>query len=173
MGPLGRAVLGRWRDGDFGCLAAALAPIVALLGAESLFLAWWSRQKPSNDRDWGPSMAVLPRAVIAGDAVTIENVRNLEYFSIDDFKPQFEARTYHLSNIKGVDVVFFDWGDGFRGHPALVFDERRLAVMVEVAGEDRRPTNLDHAHPPRDERRPTFQINDAHCHTQERLTDRA
>ena len=62
-------------------------PIVALLGAESLFLAWWYRLKPSNDRDWDPSMAVLPRALIAGDAVTIENVRNLEYRSIDDFEP--------------------------------------------------------------------------------------
>ena len=78
-------------------------PMVALIGAESLFLAWWCRLKPSNDRDWDPSMAVLPRAVIAGDAVTIENVPNLEYRSIDDFEPQFEARTYHLSNIKGVD----------------------------------------------------------------------
>ena len=63
-------------------------PIVALLGAESLFLAWWYQLKPSNDRDWDPSMAVLPRAVIAGDAVTIENVRNLEYRSIDDFTPE-------------------------------------------------------------------------------------
>jgi hypothetical protein len=110
-------------------------PIVALLGAESLFLAWWYRQKPSNDRDWDPSMAVLPRAVMVGDAVTIENVRNLEYRSIDDFKPQFEVRTYHLSNIKGVDVVFFDWGDGFRGHPALVFDfgsNGRICMSIEA-----------------------------------------
>ena len=110
-------------------------PIVALLGAESLFLAWWYRLKPSNDRDWDPSMAVLPRAVIAGDAVTIENVRNLEYRSIDDFTPHYEARTYHLSNIKGVDVIFFDWGDGFRGHPALVFDfgpDGRICMSIEA-----------------------------------------
>ena len=40
-------------------------PFVALLGAESLFLVWWLRQKPSHDRDWDPSVAVLPRAVIA------------------------------------------------------------------------------------------------------------
>jgi hypothetical protein len=110
-------------------------PIVALLGAESLFLAWWYRQKPSNDRDWDPSAAVLPRAVIAGDAVTIENVRNLEYRSLDDFTPQYEARTYHLSNMKGVDIIFFDWGNGLTGHPALVFDlgpDGRICMSIEA-----------------------------------------
>jgi Domain of unknown function (DUF4105) len=110
-------------------------PIVAVLGAESLFLVWWFRQKPSNDRDWDPSMTELPRAVIAGDAVTIENVRNLEYRSVDDFTPNWEKRTYHLSNIKGVDVVFFDWGDGLRGHPALVFDfgpDGRVCMSIEA-----------------------------------------
>ena len=110
-------------------------PIVALLGAESLFLAWWYRQKPSHDRDWDPSAAVLPRAVIAGDAVTIENVRNLEYRSLHDFTPRYEARTYHLSNIKGVDIIFFDWGNGLMGHPALVFDlgpDGRICMSIEA-----------------------------------------
>ena len=134
----GRWVALAWAAGVIAMLVVwrpLWQPIVALIGAESLFLAWWYRLKPSNDRDWDPSMAVLPRAVIAGDAVTIENVRNLEYRSIDDFKPQFEARTYHLSNIKGVDVVFFDWGDGFRGHPALVFDfgrDGRICMSIEA-----------------------------------------
>jgi hypothetical protein len=110
-------------------------PIVAVLGAESLFLVWWFRQKPSNDRDWDPSAAFLPRALIDGDSVTIENVRNLEYRSIDDFTPNWEIRTYHLSNIKGVDVIFFDWGDGLRGHPALVFDfgpDGRICMSIEA-----------------------------------------
>ena len=116
----GRLVVLAWAVGVVAMLAAwrpLWQPIVALLGAEALFLAWWFRLKPSNDRDWDPSMAVLPRAVIAGDAVTIENVRNLEYRSIDDFTPRYETRTYHLSNIRGVDVIFFDWGDGFRATP--------------------------------------------------------
>ncbi len=110
-------------------------PIFALLGAEILFLVWWYRLKPSNDRDWEPSAAVLQRAVRAEDAVTIENVRNLEYRSLDDFTPRYEARTYHLSNIKGVDVIFFDWGNGFSGHPALIFDfgpDGRICMSIEA-----------------------------------------
>ena len=134
----GRLVALAWAAGVIAMLLVwrpLWQPIVALFGAELLFLAWWYRLKPSHDRDWEESMSVLPRVVMAEGAVTIENVRNLEYRSIDDFTPQFEARTYHLSNIKGVDVVFFDWGDGFRGHPAMVFDfgrDGRICMSIEA-----------------------------------------
>jgi hypothetical protein len=139
----GGAKLGRWVALAWAATVIAIfvvwrplwQPIVALLGAESLFLAWWYRQKPSRDRDWDPSADVLPRAVIAGNAVTIENVRNLEYRSLDDFTPQYEARTYHLSNMKGVDIVFFDWGNGLMCHPALVFDlgpDGRICMSIEA-----------------------------------------
>jgi len=110
-------------------------PLVTLLAAESLFLVWWFRQKPSHDRDWDPSSAVLPRAVSAGDAVTIENVRNFDYRSLDDFTPRYESRTYHLANLQGVDVIFFKWGTSVLGHPVLVFDfgsDGRVCVSIEV-----------------------------------------
>ena len=134
----GRWVVLAWAVGVIAMFAAwrpLWQPIVALLGTESLFLAWWYRQKPSHDRDWDPSADVLPRAVSAGDAVTIENVRNFEYRSLDDFTPRYEARTYHLSNMKGVDVIFFDWGNGLTGHPALVFDfgpDGRICMSIEA-----------------------------------------
>ena len=34
-----------------------------------------------------------------------------------------------------MDVIFFDWGDGFRGHPALVFDfgpDGRICMSIEA-----------------------------------------
>ena len=110
-------------------------PIVALLGAETLFLAWWLRLKPSNDRDWEPCSAVMQRAVADGDAVTIESIRNLDYRSLDDFTPRYETHTYRLSKIKGVDLVLFDWGNGLFGHPALVFDfgdDGRICMTIEA-----------------------------------------
>ncbi|MDR3621461.1 MAG: DUF4105 domain-containing protein [Paludisphaera borealis] len=127
-----------WAVGVIAVLAAwrpLWQPIVALLGAEFLFLVWWFRLEPTNDREWDPNAAVLPRAVRADDAVTIENVRNLEYHSLDDSTPRYEARTYHLSSIKGVDVIFFDWGNGFLGHPALIFDfgpDGRICMSIEA-----------------------------------------
>jgi hypothetical protein len=110
-------------------------PFAVLLGLTAIFLGWWFRQKPSNDRDWQPSVAVLPRAVRAGDVITIENVRNFEYRSLEDFMPRYEARTYHLANLKGVDVIFFVWSISFLGHPVLVFDfgcDGRLCMSIEM-----------------------------------------
>src|SRR5262245_21507097 len=48
-------------------------PFAVLAGILALFLIWWLRQRPSHDREWDPAVAVLPRAVRDGDAVTIEN----------------------------------------------------------------------------------------------------
>ena len=110
-------------------------PLVALAGTEALFLVWWFRQKPSNNRDWDPVVAVLSRAVHAGDAVTIENVRNFEYRALHDFTPRYETRTVHLANLAGVDVIFFKWFSGWMSHPVLVFDfgvDGRLCISIEV-----------------------------------------
>jgi hypothetical protein len=110
-------------------------PFVALLGVAALFLWWWFRQKPSHDRDWDPSVAVLPRAVRQEDVVTIENVRNFEYRSLDDFTPHYETRTVHLANLKAVDIIFFNWGSAVMSHPVLVFDfgpDGRVCVSIEV-----------------------------------------
>jgi hypothetical protein len=110
-------------------------PFVILLGIAALFLGWWLRQKPSHDRDWDPAVAVLPQAVRDGDAVTIENVRNFDYRSLDDFTPRYEARRYRLANLAGVDAIFFNWGSAVMSHPVLVFDfgpDGRVCMSIEV-----------------------------------------
>jgi hypothetical protein len=80
-------------------------------------------------------VAALPRATRDGDAVTIQNVRDFEYRSLDDFTPRYETRTYHLSNLRGVDVIFFNWGIALMSHPVLVFDfgpDGRVCMSIEV-----------------------------------------
>ena len=110
-------------------------PLVVLAGAEAVFLVWWFCQKPRNNRDWDPGVAVLPRAVRAGDAITIENVRNFEYRSLDDFTPRYETRTVRLANLAAADVIFFNWRSTWLGHPVLVFDfglDGRLCISIEA-----------------------------------------
>jgi hypothetical protein len=113
-------------------------PFAALAAFQALFLVWWYSQKPSHDREWDPAVAVLPRAKRDGDTVTIENVRNFEYRSLQDFTPRYENRTYHLSNLRGVDVIFFNWGSAVMSHPLLVFDfgpDGRICISIEVRYE--------------------------------------
>jgi hypothetical protein len=110
-------------------------PFAVLLGIAALFLGWWLRQKPSHQRDWDTSVAVLPRAVRQGDVVRIENIRNFEYRSLDDFTPHYETRTVHLGNLKAADIIFFNWGFRWMSHPVLVFDfgpDGRICVSIEV-----------------------------------------
>jgi hypothetical protein len=110
-------------------------PFAVLLAVLAVFLAWWLRIKPSHDRDWEPAVAVLPRATRDGDAVTIENVRNFEYRTLDDVTPRYETRTYHLSNLSGIDAIFFNWGSAVMSHPVLVFDfgpDGRVCISIEV-----------------------------------------
>ncbi len=134
----GRWVMLGWAVGVVALLVSwrpLWQPVCSLLAVEALFLAWWYRLKPRADRDWDPSMVVLPRAVIAGDAVTIEGVRNLDYRTLADFTPRYDDRTYRFANLRGVDLISFDWGDGLRGHPALVFDfgpDGRVCISIEA-----------------------------------------
>jgi hypothetical protein len=137
-GRLGRPLAAAWAVGVvtlFVVWQPLWQPFATLLAATGLFLIWWFRLKPSHDRDWDPSVARMPRAVRDGDALTIENVRNFEYRSLDDYTPRYEARTYRLSNLKAADIIFFNWGVALMSHPVLVFDfgpDGRVCVSIEV-----------------------------------------
>jgi hypothetical protein len=80
-------------------------------------------------------VAALPRTFRSGDAITIENVRNFAYRSLDDFTPRYETRTVHLANLRAADIILFNWGSPWMSHPVLVFDfgsDGRLCISIEV-----------------------------------------
>src|SRR5262245_41630346 len=89
----------------FGCAAVLIfvkpfsRAVFAVLGVWAIVLLWWFSISPRNDRDWLPDVAQLPQATIAGDKVTIRNVRNFEYRSESDFIEHWETRDYDLSQI--------------------------------------------------------------------------
>jgi hypothetical protein len=110
-------------------------PFAVLLGLAVPFLAWWLRLKPSHDRDWEPAVAMMPRVHRTDELVTIENFRNFDYPAQAAYTPRYESRTFHLANLKGVDVVFFYWGSRWMSHPVLVFDlgpDGRICFSIEV-----------------------------------------
>jgi hypothetical protein len=141
---VGRGARWSWLPTAAWCLFMAIlfaiwrplwCPYAVLLAATLVFLGWWLSLKPSHDRQWDASVAVLPRAVRRGDVVTIENVRNNDYRSYDDFTTRYETRSYQLANLKAADIIFFYWGSPWMSHPVLVFDfgpDGRICMSIEV-----------------------------------------
>ena len=99
-------------------------------------------KEPSNDRDWSPDQAVLPWAEIAGDQVTIHNIRNCTYRSANDYDVAHYDRTFDLSRLRSVDLIvepFAVWRGpahtflsfGFEGPDHLVIS----AEIRKVSGQ--------------------------------------
>jgi hypothetical protein len=110
-------------------------PFLLLLTLFLLFLSWWLLQKPSNDRHWEPTAAVLPRVDIRDDIVSIDNVRNADYHASGDSTPPYDRRIFHLSRLRGVDAFVCFWGSPWMSHPIFVFDfgsDGRVCFSIEV-----------------------------------------
>jgi hypothetical protein len=91
------------RRAKFGACAACLA--VAYL-ALILFI------HPSLNRDWAPDQQIVARAEIAGDTVTIRNIRNISYRTVTDYDVRYYDKTFDLNKIESVWYVV----EPFSGH---------------------------------------------------------
>jgi hypothetical protein len=101
-------------------------------------LGWWLSIPPRQDRDWKPDVAVLPNAVIEGDQVTINNVRNFDWRSLTDFTPRYDTRTYNLSRLQDADLFVIYWGSPLIAHSIASFDfggQGRICFSIETRPE--------------------------------------
>jgi len=117
--------------------------LAVFLAAFAGVAVWWSLIPASHDRDWMPSVAVLPSAEIDGAQVTLRNVRNFQYRSASDFDIAYYDRTYDLDALETVDFVKSHW-DKLEdvAHTMLSFGFRggeRVAVSVETRLEKGEP----------------------------------
>jgi hypothetical protein len=70
-----------------------------------VLLVWWSTIVPSNERDWQPSVAVLPYATIDGNRITLHHIRQFAYRTETDFTPHYYDKTVDLSQLQTVDLI--------------------------------------------------------------------
>jgi Domain of unknown function (DUF4105) len=122
------SVVAGWRRGT----------VLALLGAACLaLLLYWQAIQPSNDRDWAPEVARLPRATVVGDLVTIHDIRNFDYRTETDFTPAYYDRTFDLRRLDALDLVTAYWMGPAIAHVFLSFGfgEDHVAVSVEARKE--------------------------------------
>jgi hypothetical protein len=95
--------------------------------------------RPSNTRDWSPDQAKTATAVIDGESVRIEDLRNATYRSVDDYDVRWEQRRYNLRELASVWFIvepFASW----RGpaHTFLSFgftNGEYIAISVEIRKE--------------------------------------
>jgi Domain of unknown function (DUF4105) len=159
LGPaIGWAALALWLDGPasepaeglavgaFLAICAALAfgmrgfarRCAALAIAVAGVAAWWLSIPASNDRDWQPDVARLPRAAIAGSRITLENVRNFAYRTETDYDERWETRRYDLDALRGVDLFISYWGSPHIAHTIASWEFEGappLAISIETRKE--------------------------------------
>lgn len=58
--------------------------------------------RPSLNRDWSPDQAVLARAEISGNSVSITNIRNIEYRTTKDYDLHYYDKTFDLGKLESV-----------------------------------------------------------------------
>ena len=86
-----------------------------------MVLGWWLTLRPSNDRDWQPDVAVLPYAEVAGDRVTVHNIRDCEYRTETDFDVRHYEKTFDLSRLRTADLFMVYWGSPHMAHTMVSF----------------------------------------------------
>ncbi|RIL11840.1 MAG: hypothetical protein DCC75_01540 [Proteobacteria bacterium] len=128
---LGAAAVPAWRWAGFfrGLWLAAIAAC----------LVWWNRITPSNERNWKPSVEILPYAEINGDEITVHNIRNFHYRSESDFDRNYYDKKFNLSEISGVDVFTSYWSSDLIAHIMVSFafrEEDFIAFSIETRNEE-------------------------------------
>ena len=117
---------------------AARAPLLAAFARRSLaLLLYWRTIAPSNDRDWAPEVARLPYATVAGDLVTLHDIRNFDYRTETDFTPAYYDRTFDLRRLAALDLVTSYWMGPAIAHVFLSFGfgDDHVAVSIEARKE--------------------------------------
>jgi len=102
-------------------------------------LLWWFNIQPSNDRNWQTDMSKLAHASIAGDLVTVHNIRNFSYRSEFDYDPGYYNKTFDLNKLEGIDLFAVYWMGPAIAHIIMSFDfgeHNHLAISIEARKEE-------------------------------------
>jgi|SRR5665213_67484 len=115
--------------------------VLGLLGFAVMFgslLLWWHHLMPSNDRVWADDVARMTTGTVAGDQVTLHNVRNFDWRSDTDYTARWDTRTYDLEHLDSVDMVLSYWSGQAIAHVLMSFgfdDGKHVVFSVEIRPE--------------------------------------
>jgi Domain of unknown function (DUF4105) len=105
-----------------------------------LWTLWWATLRPNSARLWVADNAYQSTGTIAGDALTIHNLRNFDWHSRREITPRWETRHYDLGKLTRLDLLSCTWGSPHMAHMIVSFgftNQPPLAFSIET----RRETN--------------------------------
>jgi len=136
--------------------AAALFALIGVAAVASLFtrrrliglaafalafagvVAWWGTIKPPLDGDWAPDVARQATGSVAGDILTVSDVRDFDWRGEKDFTERWSERSYDLSKLRTLDLFLSYWAGPKIAHIIMSFgfeDGEKLAWSIEVRRE--------------------------------------
>lgn len=105
------------------------------LALHAVLLLWWASLTPSNQHQWQDDVAQMTSGTVAGNSVTLFNVRNFTWRSETDYSPRWETRHYDLSKLQSVDMLTSHWGMAAIAHVLVSFgfsDGEFVTFSVEI-----------------------------------------
>lgn len=128
-----------------GCRGAgpSTPPLVVPASSSTSRPVLTSRLRPSNDRDWPDDLALLARAEIDGNRVTLRNIRNFEWHTDTAGTPRWYDKTFDLDALRTVDFVVVPFLENAAlAHTMLSFGfstGEYVTISVEVRAEREEP----------------------------------
>lgn len=101
----------------------------------ALLLIWWHSIKPLLNRDWAPEVSQTVTAEYSADIVRLNNIRDFDWRTEQDFTPNWKSAEYDLSQIKSVDLFLSYWSGPAIAHTLVSFgfeDGRHVVFSAEI-----------------------------------------
>ena len=114
--------------------AAGLVFTLAILG----WTVWWASIRALPRRNWVAENARQATGEIAGNRLTLHDLRAFEWQSSHEFVPRWEDCSYDLDEMEALDLFVSTWGDPRMAHLIVSFVFRNappLAFSIETRRE--------------------------------------
>ena len=100
---------------------------------------WWLLLTPRQDRVWADDVAQRLKVVqFDGQHVVLDNVRNFDWRSEQDYTARWERREYDLDQLRSADLILSYWMGPAIAHTLISFgfeDGRYLVFSLEIRKE--------------------------------------
>ncbi|MEP4030959.1 DUF4105 domain-containing protein [Roseibium polysiphoniae] len=104
---------------------------LAFVATGIIVASWYQTITPQQDRDWAMDVSRGVKARVAGDLVTLSDIRDFNWISAQDANPRWISRGYDLSKLETIDMITSVWDSpdiahllvsfGFLGGDHIVF----------------------------------------------------